>query len=457
MDIPLHNNFWRTALLSVFLFIYYSITYHQIVGSRLDGDIPDILVNVYHTPIYDDPLGLEAIWHQRKIANVNRYIVCIAEKVFFTTVGRFIHGIDNPTEKVHVLYSSIAICKILIQAMITLLMSLLLRRVLGSSVWIWWMVFNLLISHDIFYEQIGIIDHSINYTFFYAFAAGLQLVFYFVLHTWLFIPRKGILMTILLYALVIVTVFSNTFVLAIHGLGMVVYSVYIYKERRLNLHELSFLFFWAILTLYSIYLGTFNIENIPDPNSFLSRYTLLGKGLWYIFTHHFAWILIISGAIAQEYCFRRQKLPIYQQWVYLIVFLCLIYIVLIPFGGYRPYRPYYIRYDTLMPVTIAMIWLLVYRHIIIQKFNTNKWYSIYAALFITTFLIFQLVGKENMTNALESKTLISIAQTTSPDIQISRDSELLSWDKVDPSRAEDYTKTLQLLNIISQDQKIEIY
>jgi hypothetical protein len=40
-------------------------------------------------------------------------------------------------------------------------------------------------------------------------------------------------------------------------------------------------------------------------------------------------------------------------WIGIFTFM---YIMLLPFGGYRPYRPRIIRYDTFMPVTIALIY-----------------------------------------------------------------------------------------------------
>lgn len=116
------------------------------------------------------------------------------------------------------------------------------------------------------------------------------------------------------------------------------------------------------------------------------------------------------------------------RWIYLFAYLfCLFYILLLPLGGYRGYRPEIIRYDTFLPVTLILIFLFMYG--CIQIFTYFKWknWMVYAP-FVLICLVFTIKDKPGFyQNETERAMLLQISEDTHQKVMLPYPVQVISW------------------------------
>jgi hypothetical protein len=142
--------------------------------------------------------------------------------------------------------------------------------------------------------------------------------------------------------------------------------------------NLSGYFFTAIVwCLVSIYIGTFNIEN-NNEFSLSQRYNLLPMGLAQLFLVDpgLLLLLVMNGLnlilLRSTNPGTSQQNIIKQAWF--ILFFMLIYLLALPLGGYRSYRPFILRYDTFLPITLMLVFLFARSSLyLITCLKERKW------------------------------------------------------------------------------------
>jgi amino acid transporter len=108
--------------------------------------------------------------------------------------------------------------------------------------------------------------------------------------------------------------------------------------------------------------------------------------------------------------------------------LSMVYIVLLPLGGYRSYRPNIIRMDTIMPVTLGMFLFYGFStfHIIKQVvFRGKILYYIMVVIFAAIFI--NADTKMEKQNKCEYDSLVKISKSTEEIILLDSDCSVLSW------------------------------
>jgi uncharacterized membrane protein YiaA len=127
---------------------------------------------------------------------------------------------------------------------------------------------------------------------------------------------------------------------------------------------------------------------------------LLLKGIYYLLTYDLALPLIGLLLGVNYYLIKKST---HSDWIQrfnrnyiLIALFAILYIGLLPLGGYRTYRPFIVRYDTFLPVTLALVYLCVsttiYLLSTLQWSNRTKGYFI----FIATFMLFFTYADRNL-------------------------------------------------------------
>lgn len=355
-------------LIIVFLLFDLSFSFIQYYNTPLYGDMAShILPDKIVQQVFDDPFGFQILVHGEKHANPNRYFSHLFLAEYFQHVPFWLQKITNPINSV---YLASAIIKIIVQIVYIWLIA---AYISGKSNWL---NKNFLISATLiaplfqvygFWSRMGIVDQSVAYTFFYAIPFILLMLFLFPVFEFLSRGRKiHPFQWILFLPLSIILPFSGPLIppviLLISILIFGNYWLQSENKRLMNVVKsvprqlFIYLIPICIWSLYSLFLGFYNSNN--DVSILLwERYKRIPEGLYSQLFHSagFPLMLLIITInmliIKKKNYHEKDKLTRILSWIGVFAFL---YILFLPFGGYRPYRPLIIRYDTFMPVNIAL-------------------------------------------------------------------------------------------------------
>jgi CDP-diglyceride synthetase len=133
------------------------------------------------------------------------------------------------------------------------------------------------------------------------------------------------------------------------------------------------------------------------------------------FTKDISFLLIVAVLAVNLFSLKNTNKQINRE-VKIISFLSVFYIFLLPLGGYRPYRPDIIRYDTFMPITIALLYLVGRSTFLASEIIQRK--KLYYSFLTVIFAIFMYADKpqfndndcqyERMIELKNSKELITV-------------------------------------------------
>jgi hypothetical protein len=188
--------------------------------------------------------------------------------------------------------------------------------------------------------------------------------------------------------------------------------------------------FFIALCVYSFYIGKFNIENPTEMPTILERYSLLLIGIKSQFTSDIAYLLFfilfsINFIFLQKIKETSTK-SVILKFIPTLLLFSLLYIVSLPFGGYRSYRPLIIRYDIISPINFLIIFFATYTTWLVLCNSRNK---IYYLLLSIVFILFCIKDKPKFhSNKWEKQQLRLFASTQQDTLIINRDYNLLLWD-----------------------------
>ena len=430
------------------------------------------------TPIYENPFGTAIILKDLAYPNPNRFFCHWSLKNYFETTPLLLQKVVQPIDSV---YLSCAIAKILIQLILIVLLS---ASITGSGKWF---SFDFIIAAVLvtplfqtngYRSYMGIIDPSISYTFFYALPCALLLLYLWPFMLQYFHGKKPAfqwIIKIIWIPLAIVVCLSGPLNPGIVLVCSVLLFFHKIKNNYAQLNQTGIIKrafqtvknipanYWfyflpiSLLSLYSLYLGRLNSLNVNIPlNELFSR---IPEGIFYQFTQKIGFpilfLILLLNAIIIAKRFKTQegeKLLTFFKWFGLFA---LLYILLLPFGGYRIYRPFVLRYDTIMPITLGLIFMFGATTLYIIKRMTTKqkfWYIpiIILILFIYTNSDEAQFGK----NKCERIALKEIAASNDSIVQLHTNCTVLSWEII--RKTQDSELNAQLLNMwgITKEKKL---
>ena len=436
----------------VFILLAFIIGIFQFVlikDTRIDGDAMNLMVNEYQQEILNHKFGLQNIGTEIKYSNSNRYIGFISERFFFYSFDHIYQYFKNNISRHEFIYYYITFAKLFIQFILALLLSILMSKsykILPLNI----LIATLLMQHFAFYDQIGIIDHAITYVFFYAFTMIGHLLLLLLLK---YRSHKfKITDTVLFLVLSWLTVFSGSINYAIHIILIPLLFLYISKNSDSKLLRITLVISW-IFGFISLLVGFQNNETV-EQIGILSRYLLSIKGYIRILTINLGWFCLILFLLFQFYFWRKLGLHIFNNRVLLLIFIFMIlYGLLIPFGGYRPYRPFIIRYDVMIPISLASFGLILYLNQILLDIQL---YRKGLFVFCVLLLVFQFIKPYTPNNFEEKSLLKKIEISMTRTILIKEGSQLLVWDKLEKRQEKDLNNFLKVLGFINQNQEVKI-
>lgn len=439
--------------LSLLLVIDLVFSFIQYFNSPIDGDFAPIVLGA---PPYDrvlvDPFGM-GVLQGESYAATNRFSAHMAMVSYFRHVPFWLQLFLDPIESI---YASAAIAKLLIHILLVGILAYMACTWLGVTLKRW-LVAALLISP--FFQYAGghmyymaVIDQAITYAMFYALPVALLLIYFLPFFHYF---KKGklsrspfFIVGWILFALVMVffgplpapiLIISATLIL-----GYATFKNFVLERdhdflARVRLAFVSvplalrIMFIAAfLLGIYSLSIGTKNTENLWDPLPMEERYSLLIKGFYEAFLNpssgYFVLLVAIASNISFLYIFYRRE---NKTWIKLTVFLglfSLLYLLLLPLGGYRWYRPLILRRDTLLPLLIILLYLWGSSSLILLNCLKRQKKYIYIlgllALSITYILKDRHLGPSNQ---CERKMIKTLASANRDCVMLPQECWVLQW------------------------------
>ncbi len=466
-----------TILLVLFL-ADTGVSFIQHYHEPLDGDMPaHIVPSIHNQHVLDHPFGIEAIKNKESYPNPNRFFCHWSMREYFLLVPGMLHGITDP---IHSVYLSSAIIKTIIQVILLMLLATAVTGSLNGRKLEFMLAMVLmapLFQANGYRSYMGIIDPSPTYFFFYALPTTLLLLYYLPLILKYYhgreirfnVPLKilWLLMAVILSlsgplnpgVILIITLLmlwkhaAASF--AAEGNGSLI------KKAGKSIASIPpdywlFLMPISLMALYSLYLGKYNSNEMDIQISLGERFSRLPKGIYLSVTQKIGFpVLFISLAlntILIKKHFRHtdgKKISRIFGWIGIFA---LIYILLLPFGGYRSYRPYLLRYDTIMPVTLSLVFYFGLSSLFLIKNLSRKQKYWYLPILILVLFIFTNGDELKLrNNACEVHALEVIQDSHEKIVPVSSDCVVLSWEKIaDPSYSELSAQMLVLWGITEE-------
>jgi len=137
------------------------------------------------------------------------------------------------------------------------------------------------------------------------------------------------------------------------------------------------------------------------------------------------------------------------QWIGLFA---LIYLFLLPLGGYRPYRPNILRYDTFIPITIALIYFYgnsTYLLINNLQGRSLKYYGIFLFALFAVYMNSDRIETEKY--RFERQCIENLAKSPSEVTKLPATFNVMSWYPLtDPKQSESNATMLKFWNITKE-------
>jgi len=471
----------RKLIYSFFVFLLltdlcYSFVQH--LSQPLDGDLAwNIVPSNDVKPILESPLGTAVFGRDKPYSNPNRFFCHWMIKSYFENVPLELQRIISPIDSI---YLSAAIAKIIIQLMLIFLLAMAISGTLNflrMDFIISAVLVAPLFQTNGYINYMGIIDSTPTYTFFYALPCMLTLLYFmpFILQYyhnkkfsagWLihivWIPfalvislsgplNTGIALTFSLLAFI--SIIRRNFIQTNqHGFfGKLKDSVFLIPRGYW-----FYLLPISIFSLYSLFIGQYNLNNTTI--SLAELYSRLPKGIYYQFTQKLGFpllflvlavnTLLISGKFKS---LEGEKILTIFKWIGLFT---LLYILLLPLGGYRDYRPNVLRYDTIMPVTLSLLFMFgISTLYLIKKMSSRQktWYVPIMAVILLTYTISD--KPEFHKNKCERMALREISESKDKVVEIQGDCTVLSWVKISkPEDSELYSELLTIWRVTKENK-----
>lgn len=375
----------KTKLLVIVLAIFFladlSYSFFEYYYIPLDGDISAGVVPSGHVQkVLDDPFGFRLLATGEKHVNPNRFFAHFTFKEYMQKVPLWLQTITDPVTSV---YLSCALAKFVIHFLVIFILATLIsgtKNILNRNFLIVTTLLIPLIQANGYWGHMGIVDKSTTYTFFYALPVVLLMLFLmpfyrliledevqkitvfksvFVFIPAVILPLSGPLIPGLV---LIISALSGIFFLHKFGQKQDFFSLnnLIRLLRKIPVQVYFFLVPISLISLYSLFLGRFDLNYGDESIPLAERYMKLPMGIYYQISQSLGVPLLLILIGIQVYLIKKQTnleegkaIVNNLKW---IGFFSAVYLLLLPLGGYRPYRPNILRYDTFMPITIALLY-----------------------------------------------------------------------------------------------------
>jgi hypothetical protein len=440
----------KNRLLLIFVGIFsisdFTFSFIQYYNTPLFGDLAShVLPDEIIQPVFDDPFGFNMLLAGEKHSNPNRFFSHFFLSEYFQHVPFWLQKFTNPVNSV---YLASALAKITVQVLFVFLMAAFVsgkrnpfnRKFLFSAV----LVAPLFQVYG-FWSRMGIVDKSVVYTFFYGIPLVLLMLFFLPVFNRM-LRNKKIRMAnwIFLLPLIVILPLSGPLVpaviLIVSFLIFINYWVHAESKRPSDFlkyvpDEIYVLLIpICVWSLYSLFLGFYNSNYDSEMISLWERFKRLPKGVYSQLFHSLGFPLMLMMIGVNIIFMKKKHSPESRKLVRILIWIgifAFIYILFLPFGGYRPYRPRIIRYDTFMPVNITLIWFFAASCWFLLNHLKGKKKKQYMAGLIFVLLIFIVADLDGIgENKCERNAFEKMAHSKESIVAIPKDCHIMDWYNV---------------------------
>jgi hypothetical protein len=326
-------------------------------------------------------------------------------------------------------------------------------------------------------SYMGIIDPSVTYTFFYALPTALVIIYFlpFILkfyHGKSF-PSQNLIRLLWIPFAIVVSLHGalNPGIALIFSTVVILHFIFqnfrsdkgkSFGKEILNIIKKLPADYWLYLlpisffSLYSLYLGTYNSFSIQWQIPLGDMYQRLPSGVFYLLTQKPGYpfllaLILLNSFLINKYHKNDQGKKLLKTFAWVGIF-ALIYILLLPLGGYREYRFNIIRYDTIMPVTLTLMFMFGKTTLFLFSQMTMKHRKMFVPLIVMVALIYTNADRSAPEkNECEKLALQQIAASTEAVVALEGDCTVVSWEKINnPADSELNAKLLRMWNITDE-------
>lgn len=189
----------------------------------------------------------------------------------------------------------------------------------------------------------------------------------------------------------------------------------------------------------------------------LERYARLPIGLFQILTEKLGWGLVFGFTFLNLFLLNRMKIEKaksflrFYKWIFIFSIL---YLLLLPLGGYKIYRPNIVRYDTFIPITICLFFLFGSSTFLLLKYWNEKWKRFYVLGVASFLFVFTITDRAEFSkNDCEKTALQTISNSNNTNVILNCNCTILSWEIMDSSANTALIGKLLMQWNITQDLK----
>ncbi|MBH8568126.1 hypothetical protein KB206_04480 [Microvirga sp. STS02] len=456
---------WHYLLL---LFLIGDLAYSgwQYFQFPLDGDLAPIVApgKAYSTVLHD-PFGLRALLEHKLYPAPNRFFAHLFLHEYFRHVPRLLQGVLSPLDSV---YAACALLKLAVHMLLVYVLAVAIsnsRKVLGRKFLLAAVLITPLLQAEGYGGQMGVIDWSVTYTAFYALPMSLLLLFFLpflraALHGTPLrlsaLEYAGLLGLAVVLALngpiipaVVLLVCPTALLLAWRGHfaglanGMSWFRRATVAIGALPWRKLSLFVLFSALSLYSLYIGRYNSENEWASISLPERYARLPLGVYDALSGKLGLPLLLVMLLVNAWLIARSvRTPLgakAQQALQWLGVFALVYMLLLPLGGYRAYRENVVRRDSILPILLGMIGCFAFSSYYLLTHLPAIARRRYAAAVAVFAAIFTIADKPKARdfNTCERQLFATLAQSAEPVVLLPSDCTIMDWNVLTDYRKSD--------------------
>ncbi|HET9502197.1 MAG TPA: hypothetical protein VFO93_01560 [Hymenobacter sp.] len=471
---------WLLACLVLAVLADLAFTYAQNLRLTIDGDLAAIVVpRADYAAVLHDPLGLGVLLGDGWYAAPNRFFSHLLMREYCLRVPLALQAVASPIASV---YAAMALLNVLVQALLLYVLGWYAsgtRRLSSLRLWLAMALMVPFFQTTGYTGQMAIVDNSFTYNFFYAIPLLLLLLLLWPLHraAWrgqpLRLPWYQLLPMLLLSVVLALSgpIIGGAVLVLLVGLGLRLAGQRWQRPAAERLRGLP----WPALAVcgwlgawcvYSLYIGRHNTENLAVIMPVLRRYQLVPYGIYDELTMKLGLPLLVLACLLNAWVLRRAvpatpeaaAIGRVLRWV---GWFALVYVALLPLGGYRPYRPLILRHDSIMPVTIALVgfYALSASYLLRQlRGRARRWFGLGVAVVAFVFMYADRRLYPHHDNAGERRALAALAKAgAQPVVRLPEDCTVLSWETItNPSESVTNAELLHYWGI-TPGQKLYYY
>jgi hypothetical protein len=446
--------FW-VCVLYVVLDLLYTLAQYTLMP--LDGDLTAIVLpTASYATVLHDPFGWAVLTKHAVYAAPNRFFAHVTLAGYFRAAPLGLQAVISP---INSLYAASALFSTITQALLIYVLGVYSSGTgrLGSRrLWLAMALLTPFFQTHGYVEEMGVIPPAISYTFFYPWPALLLLVWLLPFYRWAQGQpwRISALGAVASAALAVVLAFNGPIIpgtvavlflgIGVHWLRTAAGQPWLARLRAVPLLPVLLLGFLGALCAYSLYIGGSNSENTWAPVSLAERYRRLPIGVLMQLTGKLGMPLLVLACLGNAYLLRcwatpapeNRRIRLVLRW---IGWFALVYVLLLPLGGYRSYRPYILRFDSILPVTLSLFFFYVLSACYLLRElpkRAQPWYTGAVLIIALIYVNADRKLKDGDGNYFERKALVEIAQApaNTPVVKLSKDCNVLSWQLItDPA------------------------